>query len=412
MPNICVECDCKKYPIYNYENQTKGVYCNDHKLDGMINVKHKRCVFDGCQTRASCNFKGIKKCLYCTDHKLEGMINIVSERCVFDECKTLATYNFQGLKKGIYCVIHKDDGMIDIKHKRCLFDGCQTRASCNFKGIKKCLYCSKHKLDGMINVVSKTCIDCKKQPYFNYEGQTKGIYCADHKKDGMIDIKNKRCLDCKKQPTYNYEGQTKAIYCNDHKKDGMIDVMNKRCKNEWCQTQIRNNKYDGYCLHCYMNMFPDKPVARNYKTKEQSVVDYIKNKFPNVDWIADKRVDNGCSKRRPDLFLHMGNQILIIEVDENQHNDYNCSCENKRIMELSLDVGHIPIVFIRFNPDMYFKKKKKIVSCWGLNGNGILVIKNKDKWTERLSRLSDVVKYWLENITNKTIETIHLYYDE
>ena len=158
-------------------------------------------------------------------------------------------------------------------------------------------------------------------------------------------------------------------------------------------------------------MFPDKPVARNYKTKEQSVVDYIKDNFPNVDWIADKRVSDGCSKRRPDLFLHLGNQILIIEVDENQHTDYNCSCENKRVMELSLDVGHIPVVFIRFNPDMYLKKKKKITSCWGLNGNGILVIKKKDEWTERLSRLSDVVKYWLENITNKTIETIHLYYD-
>ena len=60
-----------------------------------------------------------------------------------------------------------------------------------------------------------------------------------------------------------------------------------------------------------------------------------------------------CSKRRPDLFLDLGYQILIIEIDENQHLDYDCSCENKRIMELSQDVGHKPIVFIRFNPDEY-----------------------------------------------------------
>jgi hypothetical protein len=257
----------------------------------------------------------------------------------------------------------------------------------------------------------KRCLDCKKQPAYNFEGETKGIYCNDHKLDGMVDVKHKRCLLCKKRPNFNFENETKGIYCKDHKKDGMIDIKNKRCKNDWCKTRP-TNKYDGYCFYCYINMFPDKPVARNYKTKEQSVVDYIKDNFPNVDWIADKRVDDGCSKRRPDLFLHMGNQILIIEVDENQHTDYNCSCENKRVMELSLDVGHIPIVFIRFNPDMYFKQKEKIASCWGLNGNGILVIKNKDEWTERLSRLSDVVKYWLENITDKTIETIHLYYDE
>jgi hypothetical protein len=42
-----------------------------------------------------------------------------------------------------------------------------------------------------------------------------------------------------------------------------------------------------------------------------------------------------------------------IEIDENQHVAYDCSCENKRIMELSQDVGHRPIVFIRFNPDGY-----------------------------------------------------------
>jgi hypothetical protein len=369
MPNICVECDCKKIPIFNLEGETKGVYCNTHKKDGMIDVKHKRCL----------------------------------------DCKKRPNFNLEGETKGIYCADHKKDGMIDVVNKRCL--DCKKLPSCNFENETKPLYCADHKKDGMIDVVNKRCLDCKKQPNYNYESQTKGVYCADHKKDGMIDVVSKRCRDCKKLPTYNYEGQIKRLYCADHKKDGMVDVVSKRCKNKWCFTFVRH-KNDGYCLHCYMNMFPDKPVARNYKTKEQSVVDYIKNNFPNVDWVADKRVDDGCSKRRPDLLLHMGNQILIIEVDENQHNDYNCSCENKRIMELSHDVGHIPIVFIRFNPDMYYKQKTKVSSCWGLNGNGILVIKKKDEWTERLSRLSDVVKYWLENITDKTIETIHLYYDE
>ena len=369
MPQYCFEDGCKKYPNFNLEGETTGLYCSTHKKDGMVDVKHKRCL--RCNKQPTYNLEGETKGLYCKDHKLDGMIDVKSKRCL--DCRKQPIYNLEGETKPIYCKDHKKDGMIDVKNKRCLL--------------------------------------CKKQASFNLEGETKGIYCNDHKKDGMIDVKSKRCLDCKKIPTYNLEGETKGIYCNDHKLDGMVDVENKQCLNEWCKTQP-TKKYDGYCLHCYMNMFPDKPVARNYKTKEQYVVDYIKDKFPNVDWIADKRVSDGCSKRRPDLFLHLGNQILIIEVDENQHTDYNCSCENKRIMELSLDVGHIPVVFIRFNPDMYFKQKKKITSCWGLNGNGILVIKKKDEWNERLSRLNDVVKYWLENITNKTIETIHLYYDE
>ena len=157
---------------------------------------------------------------------------------------------------------------------------------------------------------------------------------------------------CKTIPTYNVEGETKALYCSTHRLDGMVDVKHKTCKSEWCLTRV-STKYDGHCLFCYMNLFPDKPVSRNYKTKEYSVVEYIKTKFPNLNWIADKIILGGCSKRRPDLLLDLFYQIIIIEVDENQHTDYDCSCQNKRIMELSQDLGHRPIIFIRFNPDDY-----------------------------------------------------------
>ena len=80
---------------------------------------------------------------------------------------------------------------------------------------------------------------------------------------------------------------------------------------------------------------------------------YIKETYPDFDWVADKRVADGCSKRRPDLLLDLGSHIIIIEVDENKHIEYECSCENKRLMELSRDLNHRPIVFIIFNPDAY-----------------------------------------------------------
>lgn len=165
-----------------------------------------------------------------------------------------------------------------------------------------------------------------------------------------------------------------------------------------------------------MNLFPDKPVARNYKTKEYAVVEFIKNTFPAFPWISDKIIQGGCSKRRPDLLLDLGYQLIIIEVDENQHTDYDCSCENKRIMELSQDIGHRPIVFIRFNPDDYDKNGKNVTSCWGLNQTGICVVKKskKDEWLQRLNALAEQVNYWLQpkNETNKTVEIIQLFYDE
>ena len=139
----------------------------------------------------------------------------------------------------------------------------------------------------------------------------------------------------------------------------------------------------------------------------------MKTTFPDLSWISDKKITDGCSKRRPDLFLDLGYQIIIIEVDENQHVDYDCSCENKRIMELSQDIGHKPIVFIRFNPDDYEKNEIVIKSCWGVNKKGICVVKKSKEWDQRLNTLTEQINYWIHpnNITTKTVEIIQLFYD-
>jgi len=248
------------------------------------------------------------------------------------------------------------------------------------------------------------------------EGETKGLYCDTHKLDGMVDVKNKKCIHegCKKQPNYNVEGETKGLYCFPHKKDGMVDVKNKKCKTYLCLTRVEE-KYDGYCLRCFIHLFPDKPVSRNYKTKEFAVFEYVKTHFPNYNWISDKIISRGCSKRRPDILLDLGHQVIIVEVDENHHIDYDCSCENKRIMELSQDVGHRPIVFIRFNPDDYDNNGINVTSCWGQNKNGICIVKKskKKEWAQRLSVLEEHMNYWINpiNKTNKTVETIQLFYD-
>jgi hypothetical protein len=163
-------------------------------------------------------------------------------------------------------------------------------------------------------------------------------------------------------------------------------------------------------------LFPDKPVARNYKTKERSVNDFIESEFPDFTWIKDKRIEGGCSRRRPDMFLDMGFQVLMIEVDEHQHTDYNCSCENKRKMQLSKDIGERPMVIIRFNPDEYFclATQEKINSCWTRNTHGLIHVDHnyQKQWNQRLERLREQVEYWTQeaNVTNKTVEEVHLFY--
>jgi hypothetical protein len=85
-------------------------------------------------------------------------------------------------------------------------------------------------------------------------------------------------------------------------------------------------------------------------------------------------------------------------------------------MELSQDVGHRPIIFIRFNPDEYEKNGHTISSCWGNNKQGLCCVKkNKQKeWMNRLQVLQETITYWLNpnNKTNRYIEIVQLYYDE
>ena len=185
------------------------------------------------------------------------------------------------------------------------------------------------------------------------------------------------------------------------------------CKSSWCHTTAIP-KYNNYCLTCCINICPEIQVSRNYKTKEKEVVDRIKEKYPNFTWIHDKKVVDGCSKRRPDLLLDMGYHIIIVEVDENKHSGYDCSCENKRLMELSQDLQHRPIVFIRFNPDSYINQNKlKISSCWRTNKLGVIqIMKTRmTEWKERINILNQQIQYWIDNKSNKTIEIIELFYD-
>ena len=384
-------------------------------------IKKKRnriCIHEDCKIRAYFNKEGETKGIYCSPHKLEGMVNVITPTCIHEGCKKIPAYNQEGETKGIYCAEHKKEMMVDVITPTCIQGGCKIRPYYNKEGETKGIYCSLHKTEGMIDVKNKTCIEygCKKQRVYNNAGERKGIYCSQHKKEGMLNVISQMCIDegCNIRPAYNKEGETKGIYCAEHKKEGMVNVISPTCKTYLCNTIVQE-KYDGYCLRCFIHLFPDKPVCRNYKTKEYAVVEYIKQNYPDLSWIPDKIISGGCSRRRPDVLLDLGYQVIIIEIDENQHIDYDCSCENKRIMELSQDMGHRPIIFIRFNPDDYMKNETKITSCWGQDKKGICVIKKSKntEWCERLAILKQTIDYWITpaNITNKTIETIQLFYD-
>ena len=204
------------------------------------------------------------------------------------------------------------------------------------------------------------------------------------------------------------------MFCIHDKKKSRCKICDgsELCKAPLCETR-GIKKYDGYCLPCCIHYCPEIQVSRNFKTKENDVVQRVLEKYPDYNWIADKKIQDGCSKRRPDLLLDLGNHVIIVEVDENKHTTYDCSCQNKRLMEISQDIGHRPVVFIRFNPDAYVNQEgKKVTSCWRINGYGVLDIsKSKhDEWLTRIDMLLQQLEYWINNVPHKTVEIVELFY--
>lgn len=192
--------------------------------------------------------------------------------------------------------------------------------------------------------------------------------------------------------------------------ENLIVIPSGKCKAN-CGTRS-GEKYKGYCLRCFIYTFPDQVTNKKYKVREQHLVDFIKETYKNMVFIFDKQINNGCSKRRPDIYIDLYTHVIVIECDENQHKSYKTICENKRIMEISNDFANRPIVFIRFNPDSYTKNNKKIPSCFEmLKSREIYVLRNKKDWSNRLSDLKKLVDYYLDFIPDKTITNEYLFFD-
>ena len=410
----CINCN-EKQALFN-DNGEKPLFCGDCKDSNMINIHGLKCEFEGCNVVPSFNYSGIYEKKFCETHKLKDMVNVKDKLCVICNIKR-PSFNYDSENIPSYCGDCKSNEMINIYYDKCIFEDCNEYAWYNYEGEVKRKFCKNHALENMILINLRLCEFCNKVPIYGYIEDKKRIRCTDHKDENMIDLVHGNCIyeNCLKRAYFNFDKEKNPLYCSEHKIDGMININHKLCKTYLCGTRV-SDKYEGYCLYCFINIFPDKPITRNYKTKEKAVRDFILTNFPDLTWNTDKIIKDGCSKKRPDLLLDLGYQVIIIEIDENQHICYEKSCENKRIMILSQDIGHRPIIFIRFNPDDYIEYGINKHSCWTFDKNGISKIKKSyiKEWSERLETLKNTINYWIDNknISEKTIELIYLFFDK
>ncbi|KAK9857937.1 hypothetical protein WJX84_000367 [Apatococcus fuscideae] len=82
---------------------------------------------------------------------------------------------------------------------------------------------------------------------------------------------------------------------------------------------------------------------------------FLQKHLGTVPWTFDKLTKGifQCSDRRyrADCWLEMDSHILVIECDEWQHQDYNVTCELRRIVELHSSRNGKPLTMNRWNPD-------------------------------------------------------------
>lgn len=381
----CKHSGCLKNPTRNYPGEWPALYCASpgHAPEGMVDVKNKKCEKAGCPHQPIFNYEGCSVARFCKKHQLPDMVDVCHKKCAKLGCNTRPTYNFKGKKRGVYCEKDALEGMMDVESKMCAHpDGCDVRPSYNYEGNVTGLYCELHKLDDMVSVSGTRC-KCGKQAVFNYEGRKKGRCCKECASPEMVDVINKRCSKCRKLASFGllfssleccakhktlnmvsandrfpkcYECHVKDAYyappdttypthCEDHYPRTYINVVEKECKS--CALPFFIPEDQEMCQDC--RDFANPTIRHSKELRIRAVLEA--NKIPITT--HDEVPMYACSKKRPDFVIDCDFFFLIIEVDENQHQSYDCSCELSRMVQLHQDFGGTPVVFIRYNPDNY-----------------------------------------------------------
>lgn len=200
--------------------------------------------------------------------------------------------------------------------------------------------------------------------------------------------KKSNCVECS------------GINCEHNKRRSLCIMCTPSigCKN--CKLNIRSQykTYRPYCFQCYCVLNPEIEIPRRFKLRENHLADALSG----YGFIQDKRIEGGCSARRPDFLLECFTHVVIVECDENGHSGYDTNCEISRINETFTDLGDRPIVLIRFNPDVCKESGKR---CFDKDGKLI-----KTEWTKRVKQLKLVVDESINNIPTKLLTEIHLFY--
>lgn len=92
---MCIIKGCKNVKTYNFDG-FDAQYCRDHKSDDMINTRHEKCT--ECRFQASFGYIELNQREKCSIHKLNGMINLKHKNinCIGHLCEEARVPNMNG----------------------------------------------------------------------------------------------------------------------------------------------------------------------------------------------------------------------------------------------------------------------------------------------------------------------------
>ena len=243
----------------------------------------------------------------------------------------------------------------------------------------------------MINVVSKRCDhpECTTKASYGFPGH--GVsYCVPHHPNGTMKHPNRRCCLCREIATH---GITQPERCAEHARMGDDNLVERACVHCALPNILNVN---GLCKDCEEWTSGVRPrLAKQREVLQFLDYDLTEYTYDSTDVTPQSLKD--CDRReRPDVLWDRGDRVVILEVDEDQHKDRPCECEQTRMMNISQALGCERTVWIRYNPDAFTGTES-------------------GKWTSKAKRHA-VLKQWLtwalttEDLTH-TVSVVHLFFD-
>lgn len=348
------------------------------------------------------------------------------QKCKYSEndekCKIQASYGSPSDRKVLFCKNHKSNDHIDLRSQKCqhIEEGirCSTQASFGSEKDKKKLFCREHKRQDDIDLKSQKCKfqsdngqKCINQAIYgtNYNKD----FCSEHKNNQHVENRSRKCIFKNSDNTYCNKvasfGTKKRTFCSLHRTQNCNRLAGYNCKNcEITEAHYGKNNKREYCAPCFAELHPESVQGRMYLIKQKAIVEFLKKHFTISS--VDKVIKGGKSKRRPDIIIDCGSFVIVIEIDELQHNNgkYDSELYSIRNQEIYEDLGSRQIIFIRFNPDSYKIGSKKFKGCFDSKNE-----KEYKIFNERMVTLvSTVEKIQKEGIIDdKKISVQYLYYD-